>query len=188
MTTKHLSSRFVAAGILAVAFLAWSGAIEARRQNGPDAPRAVLHVLNRLAFGPRPGDVERVQAMGIGAYIEQQLHPERLPDEALNARLATFETVSLSSEVLTEKYFVPAQMARRDQQLKLAKADAKRKSRSSMNAMADDPNVEDQAGPGVAGGQGHARVNSGGERIDAGARPALAMSSASSMKCSPISG
>ena len=63
--------------------------------------------------------------MGIGAYIDQQLHPERLPDDALNARLATFQTVSLSSEELTEKYFLPAQMARRDQQLKQAKADAK---------------------------------------------------------------
>jgi uncharacterized protein (DUF1800 family) len=40
--------------------------------------RAASHVLNRIAFGARPGDVERVGAMGIERYIDQQLHPERI--------------------------------------------------------------------------------------------------------------
>ena len=101
MTPKRLRSRFFTAGGLAVVVLLGSGALEARRT---DAPSAALHVLNRLAFGPRPGDVERVEQMGVSAYIEQQLHPERLPDDALNARIATFETVSLSSKELTEKF------------------------------------------------------------------------------------
>ena len=39
-----------------------------------------VHVLNRLGFGPRPGDVERVLETGISAYIEGQLAPERIPD------------------------------------------------------------------------------------------------------------
>jgi len=38
-----------------------------------------LHVLNRIGFGPRPGDVERVMSMGIDRYIDQQLHPESIP-------------------------------------------------------------------------------------------------------------
>jgi len=37
-----------------------------------------MHVLNRLAYGPRPGDLERVMQMGTDRYIEQQLHPENL--------------------------------------------------------------------------------------------------------------
>ena len=37
-----------------------------------------LHVLNRLAFGPRPGDVERVMKMGVDAYVDEQLHPETI--------------------------------------------------------------------------------------------------------------
>jgi uncharacterized protein (DUF1800 family) len=47
-----------------------------------------LHVLNRLAFGPRPGDVERVMKTGVDNYIDEQLHPETIPMPAeLNDRL-----------------------------------------------------------------------------------------------------
>ena len=45
--------------------------------------RAVSHVLNRVAFGARPGDVERVRAIGIDRYIDLQLHPERIPDRRI---------------------------------------------------------------------------------------------------------
>jgi uncharacterized protein (DUF1800 family) len=53
----------------------------------PDAPlppRAgapALRVLNRVAYGPRPGDVARVQQMGLAAYIEEQLAPENIEEE-----------------------------------------------------------------------------------------------------------
>jgi uncharacterized protein (DUF1800 family) len=45
-----------------------------------------LHVLNRLGYGPRPGDVERVVALGVDHYIDVQLNPEkiRLPNELLD--------------------------------------------------------------------------------------------------------
>src|SRR5207253_6395890 len=48
---------------------------------------AIEHALNRLAYGPRPGDVERVQQIGLATWIEQQLHPDGLDDSALAARL-----------------------------------------------------------------------------------------------------
>ena len=41
---------------------------------------AISHVLNRVTFGPRPGDVERVRAMGVARYLDLQLHPERIPE------------------------------------------------------------------------------------------------------------
>ena len=41
--------------------------------------QAALHVLNRLGYGPRPGDVARVVQMGVDRYIDQQLHPETIP-------------------------------------------------------------------------------------------------------------
>src|ERR671929_593432 len=47
----------------------------------------VVHVLNRLGFGARPGDVERVRKLGVGAYIEQQLNPSKIDDSAAEARL-----------------------------------------------------------------------------------------------------
>ena len=55
----------------------------------------VMHILNRLSFGPRPGDVETVQNMGVEAYLQQQLHPESLPEPpALTAQLAQLETLN----------------------------------------------------------------------------------------------
>jgi uncharacterized protein (DUF1800 family) len=52
-----------------------------------------LHALDRLGFGPRPGDVARVREMGVAAYVEQQLHPERLPLDAVRAALAPYDAV-----------------------------------------------------------------------------------------------
>ncbi|HEX2061160.1 MAG TPA: DUF1800 family protein, partial [Thermoanaerobaculia bacterium] len=49
------------------------------------------HVLDRLAFGPRPGEVERVMALGVDRWIEQQLHPERIPDAKVEARVAPYD-------------------------------------------------------------------------------------------------
>ena len=68
------------------------------------ADRQVLHVLNRLAFGPRPGDVQRVRTLGIDAWIEQQLHPERLDDAATTQWLAQFETLGMRGDELYDKY------------------------------------------------------------------------------------
>ena len=49
------------------------------------------HALNRLAFGARPGDVERVLRVGVDRWIEQQLHPERIADRAVETRVAKYE-------------------------------------------------------------------------------------------------
>jgi hypothetical protein len=44
--------------------------------------RTIGHVIERVSFGTRPGDAEYVRAVGIDRYIDEQLHPERLPDGA----------------------------------------------------------------------------------------------------------
>src|SRR5579884_2685627 len=59
-----------------------------------DQERA-LHALNRLTFGPRPGDVDRVLAMGVDNWIEQQLHPEQIPNGSLDARIRQFRTLQM---------------------------------------------------------------------------------------------
>ncbi|HEU4630380.1 MAG TPA: DUF1800 domain-containing protein [Gemmatimonadaceae bacterium] len=56
----------------------------------------VRHVLDRLAFGPRPGDIERVRAMGVDAWIARQLTPERIPDPTGDALMAGFPSLALS--------------------------------------------------------------------------------------------
>src|SRR5712691_1337161 len=76
----------------------------------------ILHVLNRLGFGARPGDVERVKAMGIDNYIAQQLFPEKIDDSASEAKLQNLETLRMSTADLYEKYPQPGQLLRQLQQ------------------------------------------------------------------------
>src|SRR3972149_5363251 len=47
----------------------------------------ILHVLNRLGYGPRPGDVERGEGMGLAAHPPQPLYPEAIPDRGVEAKL-----------------------------------------------------------------------------------------------------
>ena len=68
--------------------------------------------------------------LGLAAFIEQQLHPDRLADTALTDRLAGFETLSMTTAELTAKYYAPADALRRDQQLKRAKAEAQAQAKS----------------------------------------------------------
>ena len=77
---------------------------------------AIVHVLNRIGFGPTPAAIERVRRVGVRAYVDEQLHPERIDDPAVAARLAAFSTLPRSSRDLAEEYFVPAMMERREQQ------------------------------------------------------------------------
>src|SRR5205809_2497470 len=72
-----------------------------------------LHVLNRLGFGPRPGDVDQVVAMGVPAYIEQQLAPERIPDPAA-AGLRRFPTLEMTTAELYDTFERPIREARRE--------------------------------------------------------------------------
>src|SRR3954451_23623149 len=80
---------------------------------GDDA--AARHVLNRLGFGGTPDDVASVRQMGVGRYIDEQLHPERIDDRAVTDRLAGFATLHLDSHTLAEKYEQPLLDARRNE-------------------------------------------------------------------------
>ena len=63
-----------------------------------------LHALNRLTFGPRPGDVAAVDAMGLSNWFEMQLNPAKIDDSALNARLAMYPAMQLRQAELMAKY------------------------------------------------------------------------------------
>ncbi|HZT59894.1 MAG TPA: DUF1800 domain-containing protein [Pyrinomonadaceae bacterium] len=73
----------------------------------------VVHVLNRLGFGARPGDVERVEKIGLKNYIEQQLNPQAIDDSALEAKLRSYPTLQLTTGELLARYPQPNQLLRR---------------------------------------------------------------------------
>ncbi|HWX25509.1 MAG TPA: DUF1800 family protein, partial [Vicinamibacteria bacterium] len=105
----------------------------------------IVHALNRLGYGPRPGDVEAVKAMGLLKWMDLQMHPERIPDRAIPDRLAPLRTLRLSSAELMKGYELPPAARREIQQknaslgdnasedqVKMAREQVVRKYRSDM--------------------------------------------------------
>ncbi|HLK14724.1 MAG TPA: DUF1800 domain-containing protein [Fimbriimonadaceae bacterium] len=117
------SVRSGALGLIAISALAVALGVPARSAQSPKRERAtshstaaddrILHVLNRLAFGPRPDDVAKVKAIGLDRYIDQQLHPETIDDSALEQKLKAFPELQLSDAEIEAKYkdFVTADQA-----------------------------------------------------------------------------
>jgi len=70
--------------------------------------KQIVHVLNRLTFGPRPGDIQQVRQIGVDKWIDQQLHPERITEtSALDTRLQPLESINLPMWQIMEKYGQP---------------------------------------------------------------------------------
>ena len=67
----------------------------------------IVHVLNRLGYGPRPGDVERVKRQGLKAWIERQLEPEGIADESLQSMLGAFPVLAMSAAELYREFPPP---------------------------------------------------------------------------------
>ncbi|HKO45105.1 MAG TPA: DUF1800 domain-containing protein [Pyrinomonadaceae bacterium] len=72
----------------------------------------ILHVLNRLGFGARPGDLERVKAVGLDNYINQQLSPEKINDDAVHSKVKHLTTLEMTTAQLYEKFPQPGQLLR----------------------------------------------------------------------------
>jgi uncharacterized protein (DUF1800 family) len=68
----------------------------------------IEQALNRLTFGPRPGDAAQVKAIGLKAWIDQQLHPNRIEENpVLIEKLKTFDTLTMSAEKMVREYPSP---------------------------------------------------------------------------------
>src|SRR5215469_7527105 len=80
----------------------------AKKRNSPDAgtnaERRAVHALNRLTFGARPGDVQQVMAMGVDRWIDLQLHPDKISDSGIEARLEPLRTLHMSSKEILEDF------------------------------------------------------------------------------------
>ena len=67
--------------------------------------KQAIHVLDRMTFGPRPGDVEQVRKMTVEKWIDLQLHPDRIPENPiLDAKLKPLQTLQLATWELLQKY------------------------------------------------------------------------------------
>jgi uncharacterized protein (DUF1800 family) len=106
--------------LTAILISSWATATNAQRMKAKPAQKSsgltedqrILHVLNRLGFGARPGDVARVKAMGVENYIAQQLFPEKINDAATEAKLQNLGSLRMTTAQLYEKYPQPGQLLR----------------------------------------------------------------------------
>ena len=126
MRTGRISRQVI--GLIAASlsvFVATLVDMAARADNQPLTERQkIIHVLNRLGYGPRPGDVERVGKMGLQNYLQQQLHPERIDDSALRADLAKYDILTMDASELA-RTFREEQEAQRQRQREQAEAEKK---------------------------------------------------------------
>lgn len=71
----------------------------------PPNPSPALRILYRAGFGPRPGEVATVEKMGVPAYIEDQLHPEKIEESAP----ATWRVRALGDSLTSDNRILPAE-------------------------------------------------------------------------------
>src|SRR5580704_3514117 len=65
----------------------------------------IPQVLNRLTFGPRPGDVEEVRRLGVDKWLDLQLHPDRIPENpVLDDKLKPLETLRMTPDEIIAGY------------------------------------------------------------------------------------
>jgi uncharacterized protein (DUF1800 family) len=162
-------------GALALAGgLAWAGqgaAAESRkaaerlpwREAGLTERQAAAHLLNRFAFGPRPGEVDQVVAMGLDRWLERQLAAD-LPDPNLDARLRDLPALAMSQADMVRIYRNPNQILQQavkegvidKRELAAAKAD------QGLKRLYAGANGGNGGGNGGGGKQGGGNGNGGG--------------------------
>src|SRR5262245_48586401 len=124
---RYLTAYLALAALLFTSLAAVSGqsmkAKQTTKAGKLTEDQRILHVLNRLGFGARPGDVERLKAIGVDKYIEQQLNPEKIDDSASEAKLKNLETLRLTTAELYEKYPQPNQLLQQLQRRNALPAD-----------------------------------------------------------------
>ena len=99
---------------LVLALVAAAPGIERRRipESSLTPIQQASHVLSRLTFGARPGDLDAVLTEGPTAFIERQLNPDSVDDASLERRLIPLDTIRMSTQELAELFPRPGQLKR----------------------------------------------------------------------------
>src|SRR5262245_21500696 len=105
------SQRLRTAVAVGVAIIAIRAETRPAAAPSPTDDGAIVHVLNRVGFGPRPGEVASVRETGLQRYIDQQLHPERIADAGMSARLESLATLGMSEEEIVSRFEIPQMQA-----------------------------------------------------------------------------
>jgi len=112
LTQKRQSASIALVIVLLTLSTSWLIAGDKKRkgnaaENHMDEHQRSIHALNRLTFGPRPGDVDRVAAIGVDKWIDQQLNPNKIDDSALDSRLAQFRTLKMQPKEMLANFPPP---------------------------------------------------------------------------------
>ena len=108
------------------------------------ADQQVQHVLDRLGFGARPGDVGRVRAMGVDQWIAWQLAPERIDDHLADSALASYEGLRVPTSELVAAYVSGQQALRQRQRQAAQSGDSASRRDLRAEAMQDDPELRER--------------------------------------------
>src|SRR5687767_6998859 len=115
-SNKSILAVFVVATMLATQALAALPTIVAAQKHakthGLSEEQRIIHVLNRLGFGARPGDVERVKSIGLENYINQQLNPEKITDTVAENKVRDLGVLNMTTAELYEKFPQPGRLLR----------------------------------------------------------------------------
>lgn len=165
---------FVCRQIVAAALLVAGGATAqfalGRKKEKPaalDEQNRALHALNRLTFGPRPGDLDKVAQTGVDKWIELQLRPEKIDDSALESRLASFRTLRMNTREIVENFpnnemirqvaegkaalpHDPVRRAVYEAQIQRYEEKQDRKAQAAQNGVASEAGANDGVAPGGA--------------------------------------
>lgn len=135
------------ASTFALGVSAQRGTVSKAKPAGLSEEQRILHALNRLGYGARPGDVERVKAMGLDNYIKQQLNPSGIDDSVAIAKVKNLPTLNMTTAELYEKYPQPNQLVKQLQRRGDLPADLDLQKLQAANAQQGPPARPGQAVP-----------------------------------------
>ena len=123
-TSKSLTAAIAIVAILASqAFVTFADTPKSGKKRSLTEEQRIIHVLNRLGFGARPGDVALVKSMGLEQYINQQLNPEKINDAVAENKVRELGVLTMNTAELYEKFPQPGRLFRQLQQRGMLPAD-----------------------------------------------------------------
>jgi uncharacterized protein (DUF1800 family) len=87
-------------------------ALDTNGKTGLSDEQKIVHVLNRLGFGLRPGDVEKVKRIGLERYIDQQLNASEIDDSIAESKVKDIEIFKMTTAEVFAKYPNPGALLR----------------------------------------------------------------------------